>query len=148
MTSKPKQMVRRTSAGVLSGVARLMAVGSQLTDKVADRLRSHDDRPGAEPQLADEVLEDVGQDRQTDAAQRAAVRPPPTEPVPDVSPHVRTHETHIEEVAAGTAAEVIQTIPELSTDELRRLYEHESDNKQRKTVLQAVERALSPAGGQ
>lgn len=147
MTSKPKQIARTASAGVLTGVAKAMALGSKLTDKVAGRLRGRDGQPGQppEPETTDQVLEEIGQDRQTDAAQRAAVREPPTEPVTDVDPHVRTHETHIDELAAGTAAEVIDTIPELSTDELRRLYEHESDNKQRKTVLRAVERALEPA---
>lgn len=146
----PNQITRSATAGMLSGLAKVMAVGSQLTEKAADRLRRPDDEPEpgpatSKPTTADDVLEDVGEARETEAAQRAVVTEPPTVPSLEGPSHVRTHETHVEELAARSAADVVAAIPELSTDELGRLYEHESANKKRKTVLQAIERAADPS---
>ena len=70
--------------------------------------------------------------------------------VPDIAPevtaevHARKPETHAAELAGKPASDLIRLIDGLSTDELRLLYEHEQSNKRRKTVLAAIERALSP----
>lgn len=72
--------------------------------------------------------------------------PPPTIAAPAGPAHEQAPATHLEELAAGTADEVAARIPRLSTDELRALYEHESANRNRKTVLDAVERAAAEAG--
>lgn len=135
-------IVRKTAAGALSAAATVMKLGARVTGQVADMLRTPEG-PGsaAAPEKTDEVLEIIGQDRQTEAAARATVTEPPTEPSPAGPSHVRTSETHIEELASGTASEVIAAIPDLSTEELGRLHEHESANKSRKTVLAAIERA-------
>lgn len=134
-------VMRRTAAGALSAAASVMKLGARVTAQVADMLRTSEGPPsGAAPQKTDDVLEVIGQDRQTDAARRP-VTEPPTEPSLTGPAHVRTSETHVEELASGTAAEVIGAIPDLSTEELGRLYEHESANKKRKTVLAAIERA-------
>lgn len=138
-------MLRKAAAGALSVVATGMSLGSRITGRLADLVRDGAGTSGqATPDKADEVLEVTGQDRQTDAARRAAVSEPPTEPVADAPSHVRTSETHIEELAEKSAAEVIAAVPSLSTDELGRLYEYEAANKKRKTVLAAVERAADP----
>ncbi len=75
--------------------------------------------------------------------QRGRVSEPPQVAVPDVT-HVAVAPTHIAEVAGGTIAEVTQAIEQLSTDELRQLLEHETANKRRRRVLDAVETALTP----
>ncbi|HVM13746.1 MAG TPA: hypothetical protein VM287_05380, partial [Egibacteraceae bacterium] len=135
-------LVRKTAAGALSAAATAMKLGARISGQVAEMLRTPEgQRTGATPEKTDEVLEIVGQDRQTDAAARATVTEPPTEPSPAGPSHVRTSETHVEELASGTASEVIAAIPDLSTEELGRLHEHESANKNRKTVLAAIERA-------
>ena len=72
---------------------------------------------------------------------------PPTEPVTGVDEHARTYETHVEELAAKPAADVISAVEHLSTDELERLYSHEQANKKRKTVIAAIEASLSPQRG-
>lgn len=148
----PQQMLRTTAAGMLSGLAKAMSVGSRLTAQVATALRDRDGQAAGtkrsretEPVTVDDVLEQVGERPQTEAAETADVREPTSIPAPEGPSHVRTHETHLEELATRSAADVVAAIPELSTDELRRLYEHESANKKRKTVLQAVERAAEPS---
>ncbi|HWH31654.1 MAG TPA: hypothetical protein VNU01_03180, partial [Egibacteraceae bacterium] len=70
----------------------------------------------------------------------------PTEPVPLVDTHARTFETHAEELADKPAADVIRAARDLSTDELRALYEYEQGHKKRKTVLQEIEAQLAPVG--
>lgn len=148
-------MIRSAAATALSAVAAGLSVGSRLTDRAARLLRPEppgSDGPaddgrtrGGRPALGArrQARTDSAEGRAA-AARRGAVREPPTEPVPDVDSHQRTHETHVEELAARTAAEVVAVVPELSTDELGRLYEHEAANKKRKTVLTAIERAADP----
>lgn len=141
-------ILRKAAAGALSVVAKGMSVGSKVTGRVADLVRDGSGAPGtrgrATAEKTAEALEVVGQDRQTVAARRVAVSEPPTEPVADAPAHVRTYETHVEELADKSAAEVIAAVPGLATEELGRLYEHEAANKKRKTVLAAIERAADP----
>lgn len=132
-------LARATASTALAAAAKVMAVGSRLANEVAERVRP-DTPPAGGDGRATAGQEDPAPARDREAA-RGAVRMPPTEPVPEVPSHVRTHETHVEELAARTAAEVLPVIPELSTEELGRLYEHEAANKKRKTVLTAIERA-------
>lgn len=135
-------LARATASTALAAAAKAMAVGSRLADQVAGRVRPDPPPAGGDGRAR------AGQEGPTPtpdrAAARGAVRTPPTEPVPQVPTRARTDETHVEELAAGTAAEVLAVIPELSTDELGRLYEHEAANKNRKTVLAGVERATDP----
>jgi hypothetical protein len=70
----------------------------------------------------------------------------PADPVPMVDPHARTYETHAAELADKPAAQLIRAIRDLSTDELRSLYEHEQANKKRKSVLREIENQLAPVG--
>lgn len=71
------------------------------------------------------------------------VEPAPT-PLLDETPHVRTSESHIEELAAKPVGQVVSAVADLSTDELRLLTEYEISHKNRRTVLTAIEKALAP----
>ena len=79
-----------------------------------------------------------------DVPQRGRVVEPPATPLLDETPHVRTSESHIEELAAKPAAQVTAAVAGLSTDELRLLTEYEMAHKNRRTVMTAIERALAP----
>lgn len=98
-------------------------------------------------QAADVVKPEPGGPVADDEA-RPVVQEPPSVAVPyeDSPAHVRVPETHVDELAAKPAADVIKAVDRLSTDELSRLYEHEQTHKKRKTVLAAIEEALSPTG--
>lgn len=135
-------LARATASTALAAAAKALAVGSRLADQVAGRVRP-DTSPAGDDGRAEAAQEQPAPSPDREAA-RGAVRTLPTEPVPEVPTHARTYETHVGELAAGTAAQVLAVIPELSTDELGRLYEHESANKKRKTVLTAIERAADP----
>jgi hypothetical protein len=78
--------------------------------------------------------------------QAPSVSAPPTVAAPEGPSHVRSPETHIDELASKNASDVIAAVDQLSTEELGQLYEHEQQHKKRKTVLQAIEKALAPAG--
>lgn len=161
-------LVRRTAAGALSAAAKAMAVTSKVTERAAGLVRPP--RPGSARddggrRRADEdrtedrtsgrawergkprrprALPSPDEPAQLQPAERGAVSAPPTETVPDVAAHARSPETHTEGIASRPASEVVSAVGDLSTDELRRLYEHETATKKRKTVLAAIERALAP----
>jgi hypothetical protein len=150
---KPDQIIRSTVSGALSVSAKALSVAARITSEVAKRARpgrgrgseqpsrpaTTEQRPSTPAEVTPEQL--AKPLPETDAT----VSPPPTEPVPDAPSHVRTAETHAAELAAKGAAEVIEAVAELSTDELRQLFEHESTHKKRKTVLKAIEDALTPS---
>ena len=98
-----------------------------------------EDLADAEPAVVDDIVA-------VDASRPAAPTPPPVAPQPalDDTAHVRAPDTHAAALAEKSAAEVIAAVDTLSTDELRALYEEESGGKKRKTVLAAVEQALTP----
>lgn len=52
--------------------------------------------------------------------------------------------TDVATIASWTAPRVIAALATLSTTQLGELYEHESSQRRRRTVLQAIERALEP----
>lgn len=157
-------LVRKTAAGALSAAAKAMAVTSKVTERAAGLVRPP--RPGparedggrrrAEEDRTSRRAGERGKPRrpralpspdepaQLQPAERGAVSAPPTETVPDVPAHARSPETHTEDIASRPASEVVSAVGDLSTDELRRLYEHETATKKRKTVLAAIERALAP----
>jgi hypothetical protein len=157
---EPVRTGRSVAAGALGLIARGMAVGSLITRTAADRLRVERENGGQQTQreqprreqptrgdegpgpvrLAEARLHPPAEEEQ----EPGRVLQPPTEPSPEVPEHARAYETHLEELADMTAAEIIDKVPSLSTDELRRLWEHESANKKRKTVLQAIEAQGGP----
>ena len=87
------------------------------------------------------VIAEVADDVET---RGRVVEPPPT-PLLDETPHVRTSESHIEELASKPAAQVVAAVADLSTDELRLLTEYEMAHKNRRTVMAAIEKAAAPA---
>lgn len=68
-----------------------------------------------------------------------STRPPATPPPGDGT---RRTATVIGDLVHRPAREVLGEVDRLSADELRRLREHEQTGKQRKTVLDAVDKAL------
>jgi hypothetical protein len=146
---KPDQIIRSSVSSAMSVTARVLSVAAEVTTAVARRAR-----PGRRPQGRSTGVEQqpatpeaVSPEQLSKALPEtdATVSPPPTEPVPDGPSRVRTAETHTEELAMRPASEVIEAVAGLSTDELGRLYEHEAGHKKRKTVLKAIEKALTPA---
>lgn len=148
-------IVRNTLGTALAGAAQGLNLVSKLLEATAKTLRPGtqgvEDSPAqkapvdeaiAPPQGSDtaETVEEVAEDR----PERGRVVEPPSTPVLDETPHVRTSESHVQELADKTAAEVIEAVNDLSTDELRLLIEFETDHKNRRTVLAAIEKALAP----
>ena len=155
--------LRNTVGFALSVSAKGLSAASTLLDVAAQTLRppaSNDDgtferedtpprRPAARvgteslsPPLGTEaVIEDLA----NDVPQRGRVVEPPPTPLLDETPHVRTSESHIEELASKPANQVAAAVRDLSTDELRLLTEYELAHRNRQTVLKAIEKALAPA---
>lgn len=149
--------VVRTALGTaLAGTAKVLSLSSKVLDATARTLRP--DSGGAEdspvqrppgrraveaPGDADSTAEVIDQVADA-AAERGRVVEASATPRLDDTPHVRTSESHIEELASKPATEVISAVSGLSTDELRLLIEHETAHKNRTTVLAAIERALAP----
>jgi hypothetical protein len=69
--------------------------------------------------------------------------PPATEP--DAAPASERAEDRIEQIAGGTVSQVRAQLVDLSTDELRRLRDVEAANRNRTTLLAAIDRALAEA---
>lgn len=147
-------LLRSTVGGVLTGSAQALSLASKLLDATAKSLRTSDGapppaptprpRPAAtpsEPVGTEAVIAEVA----PDAAELGRIVEPPPTPLLDETPHVRTSESHIEELAAKPATAVVNAVADLSTDELRLLTEYEMAHKNRRTVLTAIEKALAPA---
>jgi hypothetical protein len=149
-------VLRKTAGTVLAGGAQVLSAASKLMESTARTLHpsptppreSDSRRPGVVTPPSDAAgTADVLEASQEQAPQRGRIVTPPPTPVLDETPHVRTSETHVEELADMAANEVIAAVAELSTDELRLLTEHELAHKNRKTVLTAIEKALTPSSG-
>lgn len=148
--------VRNLLGTALSGSAQVLSVASKVLDTTAKTLRPSAPTPQApervtspkrplraapsEPIGTEAVIADVIDDP---TKLGRIVEPPPT-PVLDETPHLRTAESHIEELALKPANQVVAAVNSLSTDELRLLTEYETSHKNRSTVLTAIEKAVAP----
>lgn len=148
-------MLRTTLGGALAGTAQALSLASKLLDATAKTLRRGVDEPPRSPAQrtsgspATTASEPLGTeatilDLTSDVEVGRVVEPPAT-PLLDETPHVRTSESHVEELAAQPATAVVSAVADLSTDELRLLTEYEMSHKNRRTVLAAIEKALAPA---
>lgn len=81
------------------------------------------------------------------ALQPPAERAHPPSPPAGTEAHPARSATVIGDLVHRPAREVIDEMDRLSTDELRRLREHERAGKQRKTVLEAADAALASRTG-
>lgn len=149
------RVARTAAAGALGLASKGMELGAFATRMLARKLAADGGRRPAPPSGRARGDEGPGPLRVAEARlsppeperrEAGRVSAPPSDPVPLVDQHVRTYETHVEELAARSAGDVINEVTKLSTDELRALWEHESANKKRKTVLQAIEAQLVPTG--
>ena len=152
-------LLRTTLTGALSGTAQALSIASKLLDATAKSLRTSDGtsdgaaapapkpRPRPRPATASEPVgtEAVIAEVAPDPTELGRVIEPPPTPVLDETPHLRTSESHIEELATQPVASVVKAVADLSTDELRLLTEYELAHKNRRTVLTAIEKALTPA---
>lgn len=154
-------IVRSTLGTALSGAAKGLNLASKLLEATSKNMRpgtlDGTDRQPREPAPVEQapVEEAITPPAGSDLAQTAAevtqdvpeigrvVEPDPT-PLLDETPHLRTYESHIEELADKPAGQVVQAVSGLSTDELRLLTEYEMAHKNRRTVLGAIEKALAP----
>ena len=147
-------VLRKTLGTALAGGAQVLSVASKVMDATAKTLRPSPQSPREEdsrrPAVATppnnaastaEVVESV----EEQVPERGRIVEPAKTPMLDETPHVRTSETHIEELADQSAADVIAAVGDLSTDELRLLTEFELEHKKRKTLLSAIEKALTPS---
>jgi hypothetical protein len=118
-------LLRSTVGGVLTGSAQALSLASKLLDATAKSLRTSDapaptprPRPApSEPVGTEAVITEVA----PDPVDLGRVVQIPDTPLLDETPHVRTSESHIEELAAKPAAAVVSAVADLSTDELRLL---------------------------
>lgn len=130
-------MIRKLAAGVLSGAAEGLHVASKIAGTAAQMLKPPPPRP-------ERGRPGVGSPGVSELVERGRVTQPPTDPRPVAVAHERRPATHVEELAERNASVVVAAIGDLSTDELRRLYEYESAHRKRKTVLEAIERQSAP----
>lgn len=85
----------------------------------------------------------AGESTGSTTAEPSAGRPPEQQPTATpASERVADAPTRMAELAERPAQQVLARIETMSTDELRHLLEHERANKQRKTVIEAVEKAV------
>lgn len=161
----PVSTARSLASLGLVGTATAFALGAAAAERVAELVRpGPDERPDSgqretaerrRSETAGEQESDPGSDepvtpppaqgRAPTGGQRGDTRTPPTVDVPDAPSHEQTHESHVAALADGTADEVAQRVPELSTDELRALQEYEKAHRNRRTVLEAIERSAAAA---
>lgn len=149
---------RKLVAGSLGLAAKGLQVGALAARVVAERLGQSDGDGGVATPPSSSPAPAAREARPSEVStirtappEPADLRPgrvsaPPVEPVPMVDQHARTYETHAAELADTPAAQLVRKVRELSTDELRALYEHEQANKKRKSVLKEIEAQLTPAG--
>jgi len=140
---------RKAAAVALGLAAKSMELGALAAKLAAQRIGQAAPSDGGRPR-GDEgpgplhVAETRLHPPAAERLQPGRVSSPPTDPVAMVDTHARTYETHAAELADKPAAQLIRAIRDLSTDELRGLYEHEQANKKRKSVLKEIENQLAP----
>jgi hypothetical protein len=88
------------------------------------------------------VAELAARELRRDMAVRTATPPPPSAAVPDDLPD--WDDEALGQLSSATAREVIAVLPELPSAALRRLFELESADRSRSSVLDAIERRLLP----
>jgi hypothetical protein len=146
MSTTLKDRVTSLAAVALSGTAQALSTVAKVAGAAASTLRPDgqtgrtDRADGAPPRPRHS---DTGARVAETFLQRGTVKERTQVAVGEVD-HVAAAPSHIAEVADGTVADVVAAIPDLSTDELRLLIQHETSHKNRKGVLDAVEEALTP----
>ena len=138
-------LLRNTIGTALSGTAKVLGVGSKLLHTTAKSLRP-DSTPATPARQQDTPRVDDSTVIRLDDDRRGRVVEPDPTPLLDETPHVRTSESHIAELASKSAGEVIAAVGDLSTDELRLLTEYEQSHRNRRTVMAAIEKAVAPVG--
>lgn len=161
----PVSTARSLASLGLVGTATAFAFGAAAAERAAELVRpGQGERSGSDQRdtaqrrgsesageqssgtASDEpVTPPPAQGRAPGAGDRGATRTPPTVDVPDASNHEQAPESHVAALAEGTADEVAERVARLSTDELRALQEYEKAHRNRRTVLEAIERSAAEA---
>lgn len=161
----PVSAARSVASLGLVGTATAFALGAAAAERAAELVRpGPGERPDSAPrETAERRRRDVAGEQEPDtdsegpvtpppaqgrapgAGERGPTRTPPTVDVPDGPAHERASESHVAALADGTADEVAERVPRLSTDELRALQEYEKAHRNRRTVLEAIERSAAAA---
>lgn len=153
-------LLRSTLSQALSGTAAALSLTSRVLEVTAEVVRpsrpAADEPPaGAEPEPTDADLglggdrnapppaPDVGEPAAVEELTDAELGLAPVDGADDAA-HSRSPESSIEALAMQSASAVVAAVDDLSTDELRLLVEYETTHRNRRTVLQAVERVLTP----
>jgi hypothetical protein len=136
MSPSIREQAESIAATALTGTAAVLTKVAKAASDAAGALRPDADARPAPSTEAEDVAKTF--------EQRGAVKERTQVTVPDVPAHAQVPESHVAEIAAGTVAQVTAAVPDLSTDELRLLLEHETTHKNRKGVLDAIEDALTP----
>jgi hypothetical protein len=136
MSPSIREHAESIAATARSGTAAVLTKVAKMAGDAASMLRPSGKDDTSDTTTAREVVQVF--DERGEVKQRTQVT------VPDVPAHAQVPKSHVAELAGGTVAQVTAAVPDLSTDELRMLLEHETANKNRKGVLDAIEQALSP----
>jgi hypothetical protein len=136
MSTSIRERARSLAATALTGTAAVLTKVAETAAGAAGALRPGKDEEAAPTTDATEVAETF--------EQRGTVKERTQVSIPDGPAHAQVPESHVAEIAEGTVAQVAAAVPELSTDELRLLLEHETTHKNRRGVLDAIEQALTP----
>jgi len=140
-------VLRKAASTALTGGAQALSAASRLLEATARTVQPERRGPAVRRRVASpprdahstaEVIAAVDDQ----VPERGTVAEAEPTPLLDETPHVRTSESHVAELAEQPATQVIAAVPTLSTDELRLLIEHETAHRNRVTVLGAIEKAL------
>lgn len=148
-----RSLISSTISTGLSVTGKVLSAGSKVLESGVALLRPRVEEPPATPRRPTPAagastaatIEKV-ESETAPARVGRVVETSTSTPMLDETPHVRTSESHIAEIAEQPATDVVKLVPTLSTDQLRLLTEHEMSHRNRKTVLKAIEDALVPGG--
>jgi hypothetical protein len=137
MASKMVTLARHAASTALNGAALVLAGTAKVVEVAAHQVRP---RPGAPTAPARTTAGEAPPRFEPTVVGPAPSEPPPA---PERSPVMRPDASRVEELAERPAAQIIDQIDDLSTEELRLLLDHEQAHKRRKTVLRAIESAAA-----
>lgn len=145
----PLALLLRGTAGALAASAVALRSTAMLAE-LAARTLSPRPLPTSRPSPPPERGAVPGLAGPAPEAPPASAQPPLLSGTEDTlgveDGHVRRPESSAADLAAQPSAAVLQAIGGLSTDELSALFDYEQTHRRRKTVLTAIEAALTPPG--
>ncbi len=140
--------MRALLAASLSAAARVLSVSSSVAERAAAALRParhYGPGPGPYgPVTTTQVLNEIDEQAREQAGGQRTPAPGDRGWASEPGDRARRPESSVAALAQRTAAEVVAAVGDLSTDELRQLYEYETTHRNRKSVLRAIAQAAAP----